>query len=162
MTGNLILLLLTIDGWTQKGLVILHQGSIKHLKNYPAWQFNLLILLWMLRKFKGFSWWVFIFFLWYPLEKRREFSHVLYKGQFSVGGAESHACSDWCHHTHETHNMLLLSGLATCTVPCKPLTFAFPSGPVFSKQNLQCHGYQQKGLGTFEPFASVLGDFISL
>lgn len=36
------------------------------------------------------------------------------------------------------------------------------SGPVFSKQNLQCHGYQQAELGTFEPFVSVLGDIISL
>lgn len=27
---------LSIDGWTQKGLAILHQGSIKRLTNYPA------------------------------------------------------------------------------------------------------------------------------
>ena len=40
------------------------------------------------------------------------------KVRFSVGRAESHACSDRCHHTHETHNMLLLSGLATYTVAC--------------------------------------------
>lgn len=43
---------------------------------------------------------------------------MLYKVRVNVGRAESHASSDWCHHTHETHNILLLSGLATCTMAC--------------------------------------------
>lgn len=51
-------------------------------------------------------------------EAEMKSSYLLYKGRFNVGRAESHACSDWCHHTRETHNMLLLSGLATCTVAC--------------------------------------------
>lgn len=54
--------------------------------------------------------------LWSGVEMKS--SYVLCKDQFNAGRAESHACSDWCHHTRETHNMLLLSGLATCTVAC--------------------------------------------